>query len=230
MALRSLIFNQQILHNSVPILSQFLQQNGMSQFPSYYIKPIYQKEAQDELVKNNEAQNYAHLPVRPALVDQTCSLTHDPKISLFINYVMRGGNKALARQLVEKAFEMVKRKQLEKYHKAKEEDKHKIDIDPKEIFHKAIGNVRPILQLTPIKRGGVRYQVPVPITERRAQYLSMRWIIDAAKEKERTLHFPETLANELVAAATNGGKAVKKKQDLHKQCEANRAYAHYRWS
>lgn len=61
----------------------------MSQFPSYYIKPIYQKEAQYDLIKNNEAQNYAHLPVRPALVDQTCSLSHDPKIRYFF-YALSG--------------------------------------------------------------------------------------------------------------------------------------------
>lgn len=75
-----------------------------------------------------------------------------------------------------------------------------------------------------------RFKVPVPITHKRAQFLSMKWLIEAAKEKERTLHFPETLANELIAASNNGGKAVKRKQELHKQCEANRAYAHYRWS
>ncbi|GJQ80115.1 mRpS7 [Trypoxylus dichotomus] len=230
MALKRLVTNQQILNNFTPILSLFLQQNGMSQYPKYFIKPIYRKEALDELYKKNEAQNYEHIPTRAALVDQTCSMTHDPEVSLFINYVMRCGKKALARELVEKSFEVVKRKQLEKYHNAKEEEKHKIELNPRVIFHKAVENVTPILQLTPIKRGGVRYQVPVPITAKRAQFLSLNWIIEAANDKERKLHFPETLAGELIAAASNGGKAVKRKQELHKQCEANRAYAHYRWS
>lgn len=80
--------------------------------------------------------------------------------SLFINYVMRDGKKILARDLLEKAFEKVKRLQLEKYHKAStEEEKSKITLNPKEVFHNAIENCKPILQLTPIKRGGVRYQV-----------------------------------------------------------------------
>lgn len=72
---------------------------------------------------------------------------------------MRDGKKTLARQLMEKTFELVKRTQLERYHKAKEEDKTKIELNPRVIFHKAVENATPILQLTPIKRGGVRYQV-----------------------------------------------------------------------
>lgn len=60
--------------------------------------------------------------------------------------------------------------------------------------------------------------------------MSMKWLIEAANDKERTVHFPEKLAYELIDAANNTGRVVKKKQDLHRQCEANRAYAHYRWS
>jgi len=103
-------------------------------------------------------------------------------------------------------------------------------LNPRKIFYDAVENCKPLLQLTPIKRGGVTYQVPVPITEKRSQFLSMKWIIDAAREKERTVHFPEKLAWELIDAANNQGKVIKRKQDLHRQCEANRAYAHYRWS
>lgn len=73
---------------------------------------------------------------------------------------MQGGKKILARELIEKSFEKIKRVQLEKYHKTKsEEGKSKIDLNPKEIFHKAIINCKPLLHLTPIKRGGVKYQV-----------------------------------------------------------------------
>lgn len=80
--------------------------------------------------------------------------------SLFINYTMRHGRKMLARNLVEKAFENIKRMQLEKYHKAKtEEGKAKIELDPKVVFHKAVVNSKPVLSLQPIKRGGVKYQV-----------------------------------------------------------------------
>lgn len=70
----------------------------------------------------------------------------------------------------------------------------------------------------------------MPISDKRSQFLSMKWLIEASKDKERTVHFPEKLAFELIDAASNKGRVVKKKQDLHRQCEANRAYAHYRWS
>lgn len=74
------------------------------------------------------------------------------------------------------------------------------------------------------------FQVPIPVSDKRSQFLSMKWLIEAANDKERKVHFPEKLAYELIDAANNAGRVVKRKQDLHKQCEANRAYAHYRWS
>ncbi|XP_074035976.1 mitochondrial ribosomal protein S7 isoform X2 [Leptinotarsa decemlineata] len=208
-----------------------LQFNKMSQYPSYYIQPVYRKDVQEELFKSGEAQKLIHHPTKAAMNDQTSSLAHDDLVNLFINYCMKHGNKLLARTVVEQSLESVKRLQLEKYHKAKsEEDKQNIELDPKVIFHKAVENCKPILQLTPIKRGGVRYQVPVPITDRRAQFLSMKWLIAAAKDKEKPVRFHLQLARELIDASNDTGRVVKKKQDLHRQCEANRAYAHYRWS
>lgn len=143
---------------------------------------------------------------------------------------MKGGNKVLARELIEKSFENIKRTQLERYNLAEPDEKHKIETNPVNILHKAIENCRPVLQLTPIKRGGVKYQVPVPLTEKRSYFVAMKWLREAAREKEKTVHFPEKFAWELLDAAANTGRVVKRKQDLHRQCEANRAYAHYRWS
>ncbi|XP_057664710.1 28S ribosomal protein S7, mitochondrial [Diorhabda carinulata] len=219
------------LRTNLKTLSNIVQQNGMSQYPSYYIKPVYIKEAQEELIKSGEFQKLSHLPTRAALSDQTCSLAHDPLVNLMINYCMKEGNKVLARSLLEQCFEDIKRLQLEKYHKAKsEEEKLQINLNPRDIFHKAVENCKPLLQLTPIKRGGIKYQVPVPITEKRAQFLSMKWLIAAANDKDRPVRFHLQLARELIDASNNTGRVIKRKQDLHKQCEANRAYAHYRWS
>lgn len=223
----------------------------MSQYPNYYIRPVFKKEKQQELEKEGEITKIAHVPIRAALNDQTCSIMHDDAIRLFTNYVMKGGQKTLAREIVEKAFEKVKRIQIEKYHTSPPEKKEQIELNPRKIFYDAVENCKPLLQLTPIKRGGVRYQVrmqpnimpffiiillylfskvPIPVTEKRSQFLSMKWLIEAAREKERTIHFPEKLAWELIDAAQNQGRVVKRKQDLHRQCETNRAYAHYRWS
>ncbi|KAG0724353.1 28S ribosomal protein S7, mitochondrial [Chionoecetes opilio] len=146
----------------------------------------------------------------------------------FTNHIMKIGNKALARELMEKE---VKRMQLQRWNEAvTEEEKQGVECDPLKIFHQAVENGRSVLQLIPVKRGGVTYQVPVPITDYRSYFVSMRWLKEAGKEKERTIHFPEKMARELLAAARNEGRVVKRKQDLHRQCEANRAYAHYRWS
>ncbi|KAG5863343.1 hypothetical protein JTB14_023118 [Gonioctena quinquepunctata] len=229
--IKSLIGRCNILKSNLQVLSVFSQHNGMSQYPSYYIQPIYKKDMQEDLIKSGEAQKLTHLPTRAALNDQSSSLAHDDLVNLFINYCMKDGLKLLARTIVEQSFESVKRIQLEKYHKCStEEEKAKVEINPKVIFHKAVENCKPILQLTPIKRGGVRYQVPVPITDKRAQFLSMKWLIAAANDKEKTARFHLQLARELIDAANSTGRVIKKKQDLHRQCEANRAYAHYRWS
>ena len=119
---------------------------------------------------------------------------------------------------------------MSKYYKAATEaERAEIEINPVKILHKALENSKPILQLTPIKRGGSTYQVPIPITDNFARFMAMKWFIIESREKERKVHFPEKLAHELLDAFNNTGKVVKRKQDLHRQCEANRAYAHYRW-
>ncbi|XP_013143116.1 PREDICTED: 28S ribosomal protein S7, mitochondrial isoform X1 [Papilio polytes] len=199
-------------------------------FPDYYQNPIFRKEDQAKLIENNELSKLATTPFKPPTSYETSSVYHDPIVNKVINHVMEDGKKQLARSLVEKAFENIKRIQIERYHLAKTpEGKSKIILGPKDVLHKAIDNCKPLLQLTPIKRGGITYQVPGPITEKRSLFLAIKWLLEAANDKDRTVHFPEQFAWELLDAANNTGKVVKKKQDLHRQCEANRAYAHYRW-
>ncbi|KAJ8892349.1 hypothetical protein PR048_004929 [Dryococelus australis] len=162
---------------------------------------------------------------------QYCNVGFSKLVLRNANLVNKNLAKEMFRELSEKAFENVKRVQLERYNKcSKPEDRERIETDPLNIMYKAVANTKPLLQLSPIKRGGVTYRVPVPITEKRSNFLAMKWLIEAANDKERTVHFPEKLAWELLDAAKNQGRVVKKKQDLHRQCEANRAYAHYRWS
>lgn len=199
-------------------------------FPDYYQNPIFRKEDQVKLIADSDLKNRATVPVKPPTVSETSSVYFDPLVNKVINHVMEKGNKRLARQLVEKAFENIKRKQIERYHLASTpEEKAKIELNPKDILYKAVENCKPLLQLQPIKRGGITYQVPGPITEKRSLFLAIKWLLETTDEKERTVHFPEQFAWELLEASNNTGKVVKRKQDLHRQCEANRAYAHYRW-
>lgn len=202
----------------------------MSSYGPHFLEPVFQPTKQAELFDSGEAQRMAHVPIKAARNDHSSTLFHDERLAKFTNYVMRGGQKRLARELVVKGFENIKRIQLERYNLADAAEKATIDTDPLSILHHAVENCRPLLQLTPIKRGGSTYQVPIPITEKRSYFVAMRWLVEAAREKERTVHFPEKIAWELLDAAAGTGKVIKKKQDLHKLCESNRAYAHYRWS
>lgn len=202
----------------------------MSSYGPHFITPIFKADKQATLHDTGEAQKLAHVPVKAARNNDTSSVFHDDILSQFTNYVMIQGKKRLARDIIEKGFETIKRIQLERYHLAESNEKDQIETNPRAILHKAIENSRPLLQLTPIKRGGATYQVPIPITEKRSYFVAMKWLVEACREKERTVHFPEKMAWELLDAASNTGRVIKKKQDLHKLCEANRAYAHYRWS
>jgi len=202
----------------------------MSYYPPHFVEPIFKPAKQQELFDSGEAQKLVHVPLKAALNNDTSSVFHDEILSKFTNYIMKGGEKRLARNLIEKAFENIKRIQLERYNLAEPEERKNIELNPVTILHKAIENCRPILILTPVKRGGSKYQVPVPLTEKRSYFIAMRWLVHAGREKERTVHFPEKIAWELLDAAANTGRVVKKKHELHKQCEGNRAYAHYRWS
>uniref|UniRef100_A0A663LS75 Small ribosomal subunit protein uS7m n=1 Tax=Athene cunicularia TaxID=194338 RepID=A0A663LS75_ATHCN len=150
--------------------------------------------------------------------------------SKFTNMMMKGGNKVLARSLMSQTLEAIKRKQLEKYHKAPEDEKETIECNPYVIFHQALKNCQPIIGLSNITKGGKTYQVPVPLKDSRKRFLAMKWLITECREnKSRRMLMPEKLSLELLQAFNNEGPIIKKKHTLHKMAEANRAYAHFRW-
>jgi len=204
---------------------------GYSVFPEYFIDPIYQASEQKKLEEAGQLKDYAYMPVRPAFTDKTDSAWHDPLVQKFTGHMVKDGNKLRARGLVEKTFETIKRIQLEKYHNTVDPiEKEMIVLDPWAIFHAAINNAKPMLETVPIKRGGGTYQVPVPVREKRQVFLAMKWFLASVVDKSvREVRFPAKMSRELLDAANNTGRVVRKKHDLHKLCEANRAYAHYRW-
>jgi small subunit ribosomal protein S7 len=134
-------------------------------------------------------------------------------VTKFINKVMWDGKKTLAERIVYGAIEKLDEKGEEK------------GID---LFFKAIENVKPLLEVRSRRVGGATYQVPMEVRSERQQTLSIRWIVDAARNRnERTM--VERLANELFDAANERGAAFKKREDTHRMAEANKAFAHYRW-
>lgn len=134
-------------------------------------------------------------------------------VTRFINKVMRRGKKSLAQNIVHKAFEKVSKE-------AKKE--------PLEVFKEAIGNVAPRQEVRPRRVGGATYQVPMLVKSDRRETLAMRWIINAAKGKKGK-SMVEALAAEILEASQGAGSAVKKKEEVHRMAEANRAFAHFRW-
>jgi small subunit ribosomal protein S7 len=142
----------------------------------------------------------------------------DPKfnsklVAKFINKVMRRGKKSLAERILYGAFELIEKRSKQ---------------DPLDVFHKAMDNVRPIIEVKSRRVGGSTYQVPVEVRSDRRNALAMRWLISYAKARsEKTM--VQKLAGELQDAAQNRGSAVKKREDTHRMAEANKAFAHYRW-
>jgi small subunit ribosomal protein S7 len=135
-------------------------------------------------------------------------------IGRLINKVMQGGRKSIAETMVYAALE-----------KGAEQVKEK---DVVTFIEKVVDNVRPSLEIKARRVGGANYQVPVPVTPRRQEALSIRWIVDAARNKSGK-SFEDILMNELIAAYNGEGDAVKKKLDTERMAEANKAFAHFRW-
>ena len=138
---------------------------------------------------------------------------NDVLLQRFVNSVMWDGKKSLARRLVYNAFGLIEKRVKE---------------DPIKVFHKAMDNVKPELEVKARRVGGATYQVPVEVRLDRKMSLAIRWILRYARERsEKTM--VERLAGELIDAYNNRGGAIKKREDTHKMAEANKAFAHYRW-
>jgi small subunit ribosomal protein S7 len=134
-------------------------------------------------------------------------------VTKFINSMMFGGKRAVSQQIMYEAFNQMQAKTQE---------------DPLKVFKRAVDNVKPSLEVKSRRVGGSNYQVPIEVNPARRTSLALRWLISFARKRpERTM--VSKLANELMDAANMRGGAVKKKEDVHKMAEANKAFAHYRW-
>ena len=151
-----------------------------------------------------------HVPKREVLPDP---VYHDVRVSKLINIVMLDGKKGTAQSIVYGAFDIIK---------------EKTGMDGLEVFEKALENVMPMLEVKARRVGGANYQVPVEVRPERRQTLALRWIVLFARRRsEKTMK--ERLAAELTDAMNNQGGAFRRKEEMHRMADANRAFAHYRW-
>ncbi|MDD2867003.1 30S ribosomal protein S7 [Neomegalonema sp.] len=137
----------------------------------------------------------------------------DLVVGRFMNKLMYAGKKSVAEGIVYGAFERVEQK---------------LRRSPVEVFHEALDNVKPSLEVRSRRVGGATYQVPVDVRPERREALAIRWLISAARGRGETTMI-DKLSNELLDAVANRGSAVKKREDTHKMADANRAFSHYRW-
>jgi small subunit ribosomal protein S7 len=142
----------------------------------------------------------------------------DPKyknalVARFVNNIMERGKKSVAEGIFYGAMDLIQKRTQE---------------DPLKLFEKSVGNVKPIIEVKSRRVGGATYQVPTEVRPERRTALAIRWLISYATDRsEKSME--EKLAAELVDAANNRGGAIKKREDVHKMAEANKAFAHYRW-
>jgi small subunit ribosomal protein S7 len=150
--------------------------------------------------------------------DFTREILPDPKfgdvtLAKAVNVIMKHGKKSVTETALYAALDMIGEKSKS---------------DPLEVFHRAIGNIEPNVEVRSRRVGGANYQVPTEVSPRRAQALALRWLKTAANSRgERTL--ASRVAAEVLEAYENRGSAVKKREDTHKMAEANKAFAHFRW-
>ena len=150
------------------------------------------------------------IPKREVLPDPVYGTTVVTKL---INQVMLDGKRGVAQAVCYDAFEMVAKK---------------TGKDALEVFNQAMANIMPALECKARRVGGATYQVPLEVRPERRQTLALRWLVMFARKRgERVMS--ERLAGEIMDAANNAGNAVKRREDMHKQAEANKAFAHYRW-
>lgn len=157
---------------------------------------------------------------------RSSSFLYDELANKFINCMMWDGKKYLSQKIFKGALEIIKQKQLS--HKVAG-DKGVVELDPVAVFHRAVSNAMPLMGTISVKKGGKAYQVPVGLPEKRRRFLAIKWLITAARERKGTAGMARNLAAELLDAYNNSGTVIKKKQDLHRLAEVNRAFAHYRW-
>jgi small subunit ribosomal protein S7 len=137
----------------------------------------------------------------------------DKLVAKFINTIMRQGEKSVAERILYDSLDIVTAK---------------IKEDSLAVFKRALDNVKPVVEVRSRRVGGATYQVPIEVRPQRRISLSMRWLLESARQRsEKSME--DRLAGELMDAANNRGGAIKKKEDTHRMAEANRAFAHYRW-
>ncbi|CAJ0933246.1 unnamed protein product, partial [Mesorhabditis belari] len=198
--------------------------------PRVFRDPIIKLDELNKKLAPEDEKNFLYIKAMES--DDTPVFYRNEVVDKLVRVCMKDGGKETSRNNIFSALEIIKRRQYKLWREAPtEEEKAKIETNPFKVAEKGIKNCHPLMKLMPVTRGGTTYRVPFPIEEKEAEFRAMKMMRDICRGKakhSKILHFGDYIANELLAAYNNEGQTIQAKQELHKQCEANRAYAHYR--
>lgn len=211
---------------------------------AYGDAPILSDEEYNLAKDENQLDDLSFKSFRFAKIDENNSPLYDHTYELFLRNAMRNGKRSVIEGLMDETFYLMKTYQLRKQKKQEKaraagdtkelasygEDEETI-VDPMELFKRALENCKPLLITKKIRRGGAIYQVPFPLDPKQSEWYSYKWLIATVldRPRPRKKKFYEAMSQELLDAAYNRGKVIKKRDDVHKLAETNKAYSHYRW-
>jgi len=204
-------------------------------YPKTTLEPTTDKM---ELAEMDESDPRHFSEIKALETHEYFSCLQDPLVEKFIRKMLnkRGvkenDRRTVTREIMYNCLELIKHSQLEKYHQAtSQEERDAIETNPYKILHGAMENARPLLKMVQVRKGAVLYRVPVPVVEVEQYHKALKWFIEAGRVNNlfEDSNTPQRMATELINAYNNTGKVIRQKQELHKEAEANKAYAHFRW-
>uniref|UniRef100_A0A915KRH4 Ribosomal protein S7 domain-containing protein n=1 Tax=Romanomermis culicivorax TaxID=13658 RepID=A0A915KRH4_ROMCU len=198
-----------------------------SGYQKFYLTPIQDRERLGKPLAEDDP--YKYVPIKAAETNGAPTVFKDELLEKLTNMIMKDGRKELARKILSRTMIAIKIHQVNAYYEAKtKEEKANIECDPVKIIKQAIVNATPILHLTPYTRGGITYQVPTRVNPNFARFIAMKWFVRMCRDRNVKGFMHYLLAEEFLAAYKKEGRVMQAKYDLHKICETNRAYTHYR--
>jgi len=212
---------------------RYVLKRAMSMWPKNYEDPVEHKSMIRDLREKGDFERKKIMPIKAADADANCSVFADPLVGRLTRTLMMYSKGEVSQQIMREVYRDIKEIQLRKYYKASEEGKKAMDINPTKIINDAVQNARPLMALESVRVGAVTYTVPTPITEHFSTFKGIKWLIETARDRgdgeaRRKTQFYQKLARLLIDTAEGKGPVIAIKNEHHRVCETNRAYAHYR--
>ena len=194
--------------------------------PAYHDPDPNPESYMSEITENDELSK---VKVKAAPSSQTYSAFYDRILHDFEKHVLKQGKGALASKIMRETLEHIKCVQIKKYNRVEAPERDSIELNPLTVFHTALENAKPIVGVKTLTQGAQTYRIPYPLSPQQQFFMTAKWMLNHVRNGKPNTPAALRLGNEILAAYNGEGVAMKRKQELHKLAEANRAYAHFRW-